>query len=339
MKKITLICLFWICLLASYSIEPAKVLLENQVRISHHQTVDVSSINMAVVQLQNRLKTQPESRADNYTLLGLALILKDNALTRKTWKDYFYIPGQFILNDILENPDSALKEILEKDTIKSTDRDNLIKALADSKMYELALMTTELYPVEHECTEIIKIKAYTKYIKQFEKTVYSYFQDKKSGHPDKKKLISSIEKLNHELWTVLCDSTTSEYSLKRFRKVVSGHFGTIFAFNTKYDIYYIGHRIYDKKVLGIQDERKLEFTYSIIDFEYGNAYLGWLRNIFLFGAYSLKGPRIYKFRAHTNELAIKCWNQVVDTIQIQKLKKTMENDCKIYESTGMQEPY
>ena len=170
---------------AAFRIYAKAILKLGQESVSKHQPTDTILITAAIEKIQNVLVNEPESQDDNYTLLGLALLMKDEKLAHTAWKNYFIIPGY----------DISQTDLWNNNKMTSDPRNRLIMALAHSRMYEFAAMVSELYPVKEEEKSILEIIEYARYTREFETTVYNYFREIALGKANKDFFLKTMDTL------------------------------------------------------------------------------------------------------------------------------------------------
>ncbi|MDD4604309.1 MAG: hypothetical protein PHF97_10955 [Bacteroidales bacterium] len=227
---------------------------------------------------------EPESPYINEKRLETALLLRSGNMVLQCWKEYFLVQNNDFPGSALQHAFGELEPILKDWNGQQLDRESnrkIIMAFAESRFYPLIGILSHIFPLEKtygtDC-----LLAFCKYRTEIENHVYSFYRDLVFHREKKRKFQAGMKVINLTLWNVVYKDSSNlhKYTYDNFKSMLKERFGTLVYFHSKGDIhvYFGGSAVIHEDKSFEQYGFKTNFSFSLIDFIFGNRFDDWYVN-------------------------------------------------------------
>lgn len=288
--------------------------------------LDRELLSQAFAQVEAVLADRGGQLTPTFVQLELALLLGEGPTALEAWKSYFHVPPGTTPTGVLAEPSVTLERILPRWSpsqaggFDPTVREDLVLALASSRMFEAAALVAALPPGEGTPSDprVQEILSYHDFLSRIEEVTSAFYRASTRGpsqEADEKAYEEALEREARVLWPRLQWAgerprfTRSGFQAeigKRFGAVASlkranGHFGL-----------HMGHRVIDEEYPIEQYGKQATLRFVSLDFMVSNGYSSW----FWDGRAGVGGwadhPTIIQVRPAYVGAGIEAWERLTD---------------------------
>ncbi|MGI9549817.1 MAG: hypothetical protein ACR2MT_01355, partial [Aurantibacter sp.] len=266
--------------------------------------------------------------------LGYSLLLKNGPEAFKAWMSYFRLTDINQVHSTLLSSVDSFKNSLDRydqGQIDDTDLDAIIKGLAESGFYELAvLVKNQQYgPGPHPDPAVNEIVSYHHFLQKMDAVTKGFYLQTLLGQVDENKYRNALLAEAKILWDQLSWSDNPpSFTKENFKKEIRNRFKAILALikaNGYYGLH-MGHVILDDKKRISQYEESAEFRYVAIDHMVSNGYSGWFWDGEAeTGGWANDDESFLQVRSAYTAGPIHSWQAVTDSLEIIKTKKSIRD--------------
>lgn len=262
-------------------VEPFLSVRVDGARQLRGQLADSATVRQAMEQFAPAVAATRGRSEDAYTLLLGGIVARDGPTVLDAWRSYYLI-GLDTVDGPLSRTRRELGELLPRwhGHLSADDRDRLVDALADSRLFAAAALVAEddgvsAAPLSPRSREVA---AYARYARRLSLAVEDYYRRTLLGRSRPEELLRAYVRLSRDLWPRLAwtGDTATFYPAaipgeleKRFGTLV--HFGITAGY---YDLHF-GHRLSEQTIAITQYGKRATLRYLLLDGMVSNGFQSW----------------------------------------------------------------
>lgn len=280
--------------------------------------------------------------------LGYALLFKDGPEAFRAWMSYYRLTDiNQVHSSLISSPDT-FKTSLDRYTagpVDNSDSDIIIKGLAESGFYELAVLVKKLQygSQSHSDPVINEIVFYHDFLKKLEAITQDFYLETIEGEESKNDYKKALAAEGRILWDKLSwTGDPTPFSEEIFNREIRKRFKAVLRFfkaNGYYGLH-MGHVILDDRKMITQYKESAEFRYVAIDHMVSNGYSGWFWDGEAeTGGWADDDESFLQVRSAYTAGPIHSWQAVTDSMEIIKTKKNISELSVADDSIAAADPY
>jgi hypothetical protein len=211
---------------------------ENVAIIKKGNNPDNAKLLVASDLLKFILRKQPGSPTPAELLLGISLMRKSGSDVLRAWKSYYFVTSGENINTVLEPSFKVLHSILphwNQQELTTSERINLIKALAGSNFYDYAYLVVSCKMFGSVSTsilhneEIIPILNFNQFIERIKRVNSIFYPQIATGTKDyETRYTNAITSETKKLWIQMDKQNTFEnYTEDKFFALIEKKYGAL----------------------------------------------------------------------------------------------------------------
>ena len=324
----------------------------------HGKQVDKSLLDEAYGALTAILVKEPGQPAASRLLLGVSVLREDGPTALRSWRNFFFIPGQQTATGLLAQSGKSLDLLLPKwhgRLLSTSELQELIIALAQSRFFEYALVVAndlkDLSGKEVESLAAIKgIVLYAKFVRFLKQTTDEYYRQI-AINTSKKSIPSLAKEYQDKLWGEAArlweqlpfSGERPKFKQQLFLAEINRRFGAEFlgpgpSSSCGYALF-MGHRIGDDTIEVQQYGHKAKLRYIVLDSMVSNDYSGWFWDGRALPGGWANGHTIVWIREGNLGQPFGLWRMVADPANRSETEKLIAQNTALDDTLIRKNPY
>ncbi len=309
---------------------------------------DSTELEGAQVLISDMAKTESGDVDVAKLFLGYSLLSNKGISAFKAWMSYFR------LSNIDQVHPSLVKSMPEfkasflnytQDTISITNTKKLIKGLAESGFYEYAVLVKTIHPELDlgSDREVEEIANYYDFLQKIDEHTIDFYLQTINGTDEKDDYMDLLTKEATILWDQLVwEEKKPDFTRELFVKEVNKRFKAIskLMHANGYFGLHMGHIVLDDRRVIDQYDQRADFRYISIDHMVSNGYSGWFWDGQAeTGGWASDDESFLQVRSAYTSGPIRTWQKLMDSMEIVKTNKKIEELTIADDSLALENPY
>ena len=280
--------------------------------------------------------------------LGYSLLLNKGINAFKAWMSYFRLSNidQVHPSLVKSMPEFKVSFLnYEQDTISYTNAKKLIKGLAESGFYEYAVLVKTIHPELdlNSDKEVVEIANYYDFLQKIDKHTIDFYLQIINGTDETDDYTDVLAKEANILWDQLVwEETKPDFTRELFIKEINKRFKAISKLMSANGYFglHMGHIVLDDRRVIDQYDQRADFRYISIDHMVSNGYSGWFWDGQAeTGGWASDDESFLQVRSAYTSGPIRTWQKLVDSMEIVKTKKKIEELTIADDLLALENPY